>query len=210
MVKWLVVLMIVVVLYLFYLHGERIRLPSFDAKPFIDSLKQSRGLLRELLQSSASASSASSATDEADDEEEIVNEERQLHLPASWDFSDIKGALKRERIVRRVLETVCRTDFPSVRPDWLRNPRTGHKLEIDCYSADLQLAVEASGKQHYEFEAGGLHQSREDFVKQVYRDRVKKKLILARGLDFFVVPYTISVNDIPDYIINCLRELGWQ
>ena len=133
-----------------------------------------------------------------------------LHIPRSWNFTTITGAKKRERIVRHILETLFQDEFPTIRPDWLRNPLTNRTLEIDCYNEKLGLAVEVSGAQHYQFEDNGFHHTREEFVKQVYRDRVKKEIILQRGLNFIVVPYTVRQDQLPQYIITCLQELGYS
>ena len=129
-------------------------------------------------------------------------------IPRSWDFRDISGSHKRERIVRRVLETLFNREFPSVRPKWLRNPQSNRPLEIDCYNEELGLAVEHHGEQHY-VDSTSFHKTRQDFLKQVYRDRVKKKIILDRGLNFLAVPYSIRQDQIPQYIITHLQELGY-
>ena len=34
--------------------------------------------------------------------------------------------------------------------DWLRNPKTNHKLFIDIYYKKLNLAIEVDGSQHYQ------------------------------------------------------------
>jgi hypothetical protein len=130
-----------------------------------------------------------------------------ITIPDRWDFSDIRGAGKNERIVRRVLEMLYGLPFPSVRPPWLINPKTGRRLEIDCFNAQVGLCVEVSGLQHFE-QSAHFHRSREEFLSQVYRDRVKKEIILSRGLDFIVVPYTVRSDEIPFYIQQMLRKLG--
>ena len=37
-----------------------------------------------------------------------------------------------------------------IRPEWLRNPKTGYPLELDFYIPELKIAFEIQGRQHYE------------------------------------------------------------
>ena len=131
-----------------------------------------------------------------------------ITIPQIWDFRNISGAGKRERIARHVLETLFNDNFGSVRPEWLKNDRTGRNLEIDCYNEKINLAVEVSGKQHFVFENNGFHKTREQFLDQVYRDRVKREKILARGINFIVLPYTIPTDQIPTYLIEMIQRLN--
>jgi hypothetical protein len=55
---------------------------------------------------------------------------------------------KNEQIVRAILEESYKTEFPKLRVDWLKSPK-GKKLELDCYSERLKLAVEVQGPHHY-------------------------------------------------------------
>ena len=144
---------------------------------------------------------------------EVPPSERSTELPTftepqHWDFTAIVGSHKRERITRLILETLFQRPFPSIRPPWLTNPQTGRSLEIDCYNEELNLACEVSGAQHYE--ENNLHKDRREFLKQVYRDRIKKEQLLDRGVDFLVVPYTIPIGSIPSYVIQCLESLGYK
>lgn len=58
-----------------------------------------------------------------------------------------------ESMFREVLEAIFSKfgefKFPNTRPEWLRNPNTNYKLELDCYNKDLKLAFEFHGKQHF-------------------------------------------------------------
>jgi hypothetical protein len=44
--------------------------------------------------------------------------------------------------------------FPKNNPDWLRMNKNSRPLELDCYSEDLELALEFNGIQHYEIVPG--------------------------------------------------------
>jgi hypothetical protein len=131
-----------------------------------------------------------------------------VRIPKVWDFRDITGNMKTERTVRLVLETIFERPFPSVRPHWLVNEQTGRRLEIDCYNEELGLCCEVQGLQHYAYNPR-FHRTRHCFIKQIYRDRIKKELILSRGLNYLTVPYTLRQDQIPQYILTHLQELGY-
>ena len=48
---------------------------------------------------------------------------------------------KNEKECRRVLETLFEAPFPSIRPDWLKYPKTKRNLEIDCANMDLGILL---------------------------------------------------------------------
>jgi predicted nucleic acid-binding Zn-ribbon protein len=84
----------------------------------------------------------------------------------------------RERWTREVLEELFGTKFPSIRPDWLINPETGRKLEVDCYSEELGLGLEYQGTQHYEpveFWGGS-----EALLRNQKKDRVKTNTFMQK------------------------------
>ena len=86
----------------------------------------------------------------------------------------------REGWFREVLEEIFQKPFKSTRPDWLRNPSTNRRLEIDCYNESLSLAVEYQGAQHYEpvkFFGG-----KAAFVQNQARDRIKSDVCRQRKI----------------------------
>lgn len=214
--KWVLGATILIILYLYYCHGEVSDIPFLGLKPFTDSLRKRHEYLDVLLEGYNYVKEAGAPVTMPSRVPTPAQPTSQppaattLRTPAYWDFRDITGAQKRERICRRILETLLAAPFPSIRPDWLRNPRTGRKLEIDCYNEECGLAVEVSGSQHFYYDERSLHRSREEFLAQVYRDRIKKAIILERGIDFLVVPYTVRTQDLPSYITDKLQVLGWN
>jgi hypothetical protein len=53
---------------------------------------------------------------------------------------------KHETECRRILESIYHPyTFPSVRPDFLKNPATGRNLEIDCFNNQLKIGLEYQG-----------------------------------------------------------------
>jgi hypothetical protein len=96
-------------------------------------------------------------------------------------------------------------EFKSVRPSWLKNPKTNRAMELDCYNEKLKLAVEYQGEQHYKF-PNIFHKSKNDFDAQVYRDETKLDICDELGVYVITVPYTIKNEDIEKYIIYYLPE----
>ena len=116
-----------------------------------------------------------------------------------------------ERECRRVLEKLFNKPFISVRPDFLNNPVTGgkHNLEIDCYNEELNLGVEYQGAQHYKFNSH-FHKNKEAFMNQKYRDDMKKRMCKDHGVVLIDVAYTVKVEDIERYLKRELRKRGYK
>jgi len=120
---------------------------------------------------------------------------------------DSKGELE----CRRVLQETFNKPFASDRPDFLRNPVTGgnFNLELDCYNPELQLAVEYSGKQHYEY-LPFFHRNKDAFLNQKYRDEIKRRMCKDKGITLIEVPYLIKEEDIERYLKKELRKHGYS
>ncbi len=92
-------------------------------------------------------------------------------------------------------------EFKTCRPDFLRNPKTGKNLELDCYSPELRLAVEYQGPQHYPHM--GINRYRQNSAQQQYqveKDKFKHEMCNLLGVWLITVPYTVDFNDIGQYI----------
>jgi len=90
------------------------------------------------------------------------------------------------------------------RHDFLRNPETGRKLELDMMYSDgiMNIAVEYQGKQHTEFPNyfyPDTELGRSNFEALQRRDRCKKKLCEENNVCLIEVPYTC---DTCDYLNN--------
>lgn len=111
---------------------------------------------------------------------------------------------------RRVLQKLFKRPFDKARPDFLRNPVTGnlHNLELDCYDAILNLAIEYSGVQHYKF-TPYMHRNKEAFRNQQYRDYMKATMCKENGINLIVVPYTVKLEDIEGYLVRELKRLNY-
>lgn len=111
---------------------------------------------------------------------------------------------------KKFVEFYFQRPFVRIRPDFLTNPITNNALELDVYNDELKLAVEYNGSQHYNFNKMMHQNSRDRFQNQQYRDYIKKNLCRENGIELIVVPYTIKVEDIPQYLYKELEKRGFS
>lgn len=114
---------------------------------------------------------------------------------------------KTENICRKILEKIYGDSFNTIRPDWLKSPKTGKNLELDCYNEKLKLALEFNGKQHYAY-TPYFHKSKKDFFAQVHRDDWKRKKCQAQGITLIEIPYWVTEIDMEKYIKAQLTKKG--
>lgn len=119
------------------------------------------------------------------------------------------GTSKGEVQCRDFLENYFRKTFPKARPDFMVNPVTGsrYNLELDCYNSELNLAVEYNGEQHYNY-IPFFHRNKEAFYNQKYRDELKRLRCKELGITLIEVPYT-EKNRINDFLLNQLKLSGY-
>jgi hypothetical protein len=129
-----------------------------------------------------------------------------LPLKTQKKSTDSKGEIE----CRNVLEDIFRRPFKKYRPDFLNNPVTGgnFNMELDCYNPELKLAVEYSGKQHYEY-VPYFHKNKEAFLNQKYRDELKRRMCKDNMITLIEVPYTVKIEDIRDYLKQKLLKNGY-
>ena len=115
-----------------------------------------------------------------------------------------------EKECRRVLQKIFNKPFQKCRPDFLSNPVTGDRfnLELDCYEHSLKLAVEYNGAQHYKF-IPYFHKNKEAFYNQKYRDDLKRRLCKENRINLIEVPNTVEVNQIEKYLRDKLKMIGY-
>jgi hypothetical protein len=77
--------------------------------------------------------------------------------------------------------------FIKCRPAWLEG------LELDLYCAELNLAVEFNGIQHYRF-TPYFHKTEEDFRAQLRRDSRKAEICRARGIRLIIVKSLLNIR----------------
>ena len=112
---------------------------------------------------------------------------------------------KTEEMCRKIIQKIYNKPFPSVRPDFLKSPMTKKNLELDCYNADLKIALEYNGQQHYKY-TPHFHKSKKNFYSQVHRDDWKRKKCRELGIKLIEIPYWVTPVDLKDYILKELNK----
>ena len=118
-----------------------------------------------------------------------------------------------EAICRGCFETMFGMPFPTSRPAWLRNPSSGLPLQLDGYSARLQVAFEFQGQHHFRSFDGRFHGHNDSKLSDLRRrDRVKSRLCRTRGVLLIRVPATVDLQSIPERariaVKRALRRAG--
>lgn len=112
---------------------------------------------------------------------------------------------KGEAITRKAMQDIYGVPFISARPDFLKNPETHENLELDCYNADLAIAAEYNGIQHYLW-PNYTNQTEQQFHNQLRRDEFKINQCDLNGVYLITVPYEVPYDMIPKYIEYYLPE----
>lgn len=120
--------------------------------------------------------------------------------------SDAKES-KLEKATREALFKIFGKPFNKIRPNFLNNPVTGGKnnLEIDCYNEELRLGVEVQGQQHYKY-TPYFHKNYEAFMNQKYRDELKRRMCKDNGITLIEVPYSVKVDNIEDFLRSEIKK----
>ena len=116
-----------------------------------------------------------------------------------------KNDSKGEISSRKILESIYNKPFAKKRPNWLANPETGYNLELDCFNEELRIALEYQGIQHHVF-PNKFMATVDDFIKQVRRDKFKRKRCDEEGIYLITVPYSVPLNKLTEYITYYLPE----
>lgn len=124
-----------------------------------------------------------------------------LHLKLKRQPGETRG----EYLSRLAFTEIYQKPFPSTRPNFLQNPKTGSNLELDGYNEELEIAFEFNGKQHYEF-PNKFHKTKEEFEEQIKRDKWKFKQCELRGVYLINIPYNIPYDEIKDFVLYYTPE----
>jgi hypothetical protein len=84
-----------------------------------------------------------------------------------------------------------------VRPSWLKFGEN-KALELDGYNAELKIAFEYQGPQHYK-RVPHFQKTDEEFNKQLEYDKLKADKCKERGITLYIIPY-LFLNELPSYI----------
>lgn len=110
---------------------------------------------------------------------------------------------------RHVFENFFDLPFNKCRPEFLINPITNKRLELDGFNPSiptrlgLGLAFEYNGSQHYFF-TPKFHKTVEEFEEQLKRDKVKQQLCKEKGILLITIPYTVT--NLEDFILKKIYE----
>lgn len=111
---------------------------------------------------------------------------RPNNLFTSFDSCGCIKGTKSEKLIRQIFEHLLQKKFPATKPEFLINPKTKNRLELDGYNQDLALAFEHNGSQHYSHNSR-FHKSKEHLSDQRYRDRTKKRLCKKNNVELIVI-----------------------
>jgi hypothetical protein len=115
-----------------------------------------------------------------------------------------------EEICRVYFETIFGEKFNRIRPDWLKYGR--YNLELDGYCAELGIAFEHNGIQHYEVHSY-FHSDEEKLSKQIIRDKFKYDKCKEENIKIIIIPELfnkIKIKDLKNFIVNECKKLNIQ
>jgi hypothetical protein len=107
-----------------------------------------------------------------------------------------------EKLTRYCFEKMFNCDFKKIRPDWMRNHKTGRKLELDGYNEQMGIAFEHQGIQH-EKDCPKSYQFYNP--EQLVRDEIKRQKSKERGIILIEVPEIgtrLKINDVVPFLLS--------
>lgn len=98
--------------------------------------------------------------------------------------------LYRERLMKSQLDKLYPGEEynDNIRPEWLINPPTGKRMELDRYYPRLELAFEYNGEQHYRpsFSKKNVRKEQKKVRAQQKRDEHKREICQQKGVKLIV------------------------
>jgi hypothetical protein len=107
-----------------------------------------------------------------------------------------------EKLTRYCFEKMLGCDFMKVKPDWMRNYKTGRKLELDGCNEQLGIAFEHQGIQH---EVDCPTSNRFYNPEQLVRDEIKRKKCKEHGIKLIEVPEIgtrLKLKDVVPFLLS--------
>ncbi len=110
-----------------------------------------------------------------------------------------------ELICKSYFENIFNYEFISIRPDFLKNPKTKYNLELDGYCKELNIAFEHNGYYHYN--SAYRNKKLEDIQ---YRDTLKIQLCAQNNTKLIIIPELfkqVQIYDLHQFILNeCAKQ----
>ena len=113
-----------------------------------------------------------------------------------------------EEKCRHILTQIFNTPFIKTQSIF---KKLKNRLELDGYSAELNLAFEYQGQQHYQY-MPFFHSSEKKFIEQQNRDQKKAEKCNELNIKLLIIPYWVATDDksIYEFIQNQLKILGFH
>lgn len=124
-----------------------------------------------------------------------------------WDMTRITWSSKEKKVVNCIEAFTGHTFERNVRKEFLRVKKEGKRsypLELDGYCAELKLAIEYNGKQHYE-KVAHLHNKTTLEEIQV-NDQLKNEICEKNGIRLITIKY--NCFDYEEVICKYLKKYG--
>lgn len=103
-----------------------------------------------------------------------------------------------EQFVRRAFELHFKVKFYKIKPDWLINPKTNMRLELDGYNEELNIAFEVQGGYHFK------NTRKIDPSKVQEKDNLKRIICKEKGVVLHQINYNKSLEEPYSYLKNKL------
>ena len=137
---------------------------------------------------------------------------------AKAEASEVKKNPNRKRgegRVRTTLERITTFKWPTIRPAFLKKLDTNRPMELDMYCAEMNIACEYQGIQHYKLEGSEFfYKTQEDFDKAQQNDILKAKLCKENGVKLIVIDSRVfekldqdNPKALEDYLLQKLGEV---
>ena len=113
-----------------------------------------------------------------------------------------------EKLFRIIIEKFFNCEFPSCRPEWLKN-KYGNRLQIDGYNEELKIGFEYQGEQHFIF-SSHFYKTIEKFERNKQNDRTKKKILSNKNIFMFYPTYKLKKENYLSFIYSKIKNTKYS